>query len=152
MYPPSLWILIKANVAKDTVAYNGVTGTVCCWSWQYLPTLDCYTTRLSNLNMDGGSIKARWNQPRPFYWNCSKIGESRTEQNHCYWWLFYTYPVLFCCFRLVVLLLLTGVIAVLAIYLYFDTQGSRERLRSLLGMFILLGLGFVFSKHITKVI
>lgn len=43
------------------------------------------------------------------------------------------------------------IIAIIAIYLYFDTIGSRERLKSLYGIFILFGIGFVFSKHIKSV-
>ncbi|XP_044004713.1 solute carrier family 28 member 3 isoform X1 [Aphidius gifuensis] len=43
--------------------------------------------------------------------------------------------------------LLTG----LVVYLYYDTIGSRERLRSGLGFLSILIFGFVFSKHPTKV-
>lgn len=39
----------------------------------------------------------------------------------------------------------------LVIYLYYDTIGSRERLRSCLGFVLILIFGFVFSKHPTKV-
>lgn len=43
--------------------------------------------------------------------------------------------------------LLTG----LVVFLYYDTIGSRERLRSGLGFLSILIFGFVFSKHPTKV-
>lgn len=41
------------------------------------------------------------------------------------------------------------IIAVL--FLYLDTIDSRDRLRSLSGIFLLYGIGYIFSKHITKV-
>lgn len=42
-------------------------------------------------------------------------------------------------------------LAVGVIFLYFDTNDSRDRLRSLSGVFILFGLGYLFSKHPSKV-
>lgn len=44
-----------------------------------------------------------------------------------------------------------AVLLALAIYLYIDTAGSRERLKSLYGITILFGIGFVFSKHMRQV-
>ncbi|XP_045538454.1 solute carrier family 28 member 3 [Papilio machaon] len=40
-----------------------------------------------------------------------------------------------------------GVLAAIGVFLYFDTRDAPERLISLLGLFVLLLLGFVFSAH-----
>ncbi|XP_013176838.1 PREDICTED: solute carrier family 28 member 3-like [Papilio xuthus] len=40
-----------------------------------------------------------------------------------------------------------GVLAAIAVFLYFDTRDAPERLISLLGLIVLLLLGFVFSAH-----
>lgn len=46
-----------------------------------------------------------------------------------------------------VLLILAG----FGVYIYIDTMGSRERLRSLMGIFILFGFGYAFSTNRSKV-
>ncbi|XP_077291965.1 putative transporter YutK isoform X2 [Arctopsyche grandis] len=43
-------------------------------------------------------------------------------------------------------------VAALVVFLVIDTAGSRERLKSLIGLAVLLLLGFIFSKSPTKVI
>lgn len=42
-------------------------------------------------------------------------------------------------------------VALFAVYIVLDTADDRDRLRSLMGVVILLTLGFIFSKHPTRV-
>lgn len=44
-----------------------------------------------------------------------------------------------------------ALVAAFAVYIILDTANERERLQSLMGIGILLALGFVFSKHPTRV-
>lgn len=43
------------------------------------------------------------------------------------------------------------VLAGLAVYIFFETKDSPERLKPLIGIGSLLSIGFIFSKHPTKV-
>lgn len=50
-----------------------------------------------------------------------------------------------------IIVIFIGVLVAFGIYIYFDTMGSRERIRSLMGIFILLGFGYAFSTNRSKV-
>lgn len=53
--------------------------------------------------------------------------------------------------RTVILGLLCVIVIAVSLYLFYDTMDSRERLRSLIGVVVLYGIGFVFSKHMSQV-
>lgn len=54
-------------------------------------------------------------------------------------------------FRLAKIVLAVILLVLFGTFIAIDTNGSRNRLQSLAGITILLAIGFIFSKHQSKV-
>lgn len=105
-----------------------------------------------------------------FYHNCSKLRCCRSLENFCWkpmtnftsklvssanrWSIndeLLQIFLLVVIFRKFILVFLSVVIIAGSCYLLYDSRSSTDRLRSILGIFILYGIGFIFSKHISHV-